>query len=417
MIQDERLDDIDTATHAASVWRNRDFRLVWIGQTLSDFGNSVSQLAYPLLMLALTDSPAAAGALAATRAVPYLVFGLSAGALADRWNRRRVMIACDVCRAVNMATIPLAIALGFISPALLFVTGFLGGMFYVFFSAAESACLPNIVPKEQLTAAVSAQESSSAACGVVAAPVGGALLQVFRGLPFLADAVSFLASAICLSMVRADFRQSAEAKPPAKHRSDVTEGLKWLWNNSSLRLIAITAACLQVAISGIGLVAIVNAQESGTSSVVIGVLFSALGVGGVIGALLAPRLKARLGFGGLLLAVLWIQAFLWVMMAITSNIVLLGAVLAVFAISMPCFGIAALSYQLEVTPDHLRGRVGTAFSLLIWAATPLGGGAAGLLLGVWSSSTVALVFASWVLILSIVSTLAGHLRELANESV
>ncbi len=84
---------------------------------------------------------------------------------------------------------------------------------------------------------------------------------------------------------------------------------------------------------------------------------------------------------------------------------------------MLCFGIAALSYQLAVTPDHLRGRVSTAFSLLIWAATPLGSGAAGLLLGAWSPSTAALVFASWVLILSIVSTLAGHLRELASDSV
>ena len=98
------------AVLVTSVWRVRDFRLVWAAQTLSSFGNGISQLAYPLLMLALTGSATAAGALAAVRAVPYLVPGLPAGALVDRWDRRRTMVLCDLGRAVNMATVPVALA-------------------------------------------------------------------------------------------------------------------------------------------------------------------------------------------------------------------------------------------------------------------------------------------------------------------
>ncbi|MFD0200891.1 MULTISPECIES: MFS transporter [Saccharothrix] len=407
-----------TTAEATSVWRNRDFRLVWTGQALSEFGNGVSQLAYPLLVLAITGSPAAAGALAAVRALPYLLLGLVAGALVDRWDRKRTMITCDLLRALNVVTIPIALLLGALTPAHVFVVGFLGGVLYVFFSAAEGAVLPNVVREEQLTTAVSAQETAQSACGVVAGPIGGALLQFSRGLPFLVDALSFLASALCLSFVRGRFRDEAVAEPKPRRslRADVAEGVRWLWEHSALRLIAITAAGLQVAISGVALVAIVVARDSDASPAVIGVLFSALGIGGVIGALLAPRLKRALGLGGLLLSVLWLQGALWVLLAFSTSLVMIGVVLGLFTVSMPCFGIAALTFQLEVTPDALRGRVGTAFSLLIWTATPVGGAAVGLLLDAVSPRTTSLVFAAWVLLLCVAATWSGALRGLDKSS-
>jgi predicted MFS family arabinose efflux permease len=408
-----------TAVEAPSVWRNRDFRLVWTAQTLSDLGNGVSQLAYPLLMLILTGSPAAAGLLSAVRALPYLLLGLPAGALVDRWDRRRTMIYCDLARAVNMATIPFALLFWRLTPTHLLITGFLGGVFYVFFSAAEGACLPNIVRKDQLTSAVSAQETAQSAVGVVAGPIGGALLQLSRGLPFLVDAVSFLGSAICLSFVRRPFQQPPEesgsdtgSTSGTTLRQEVAEGVGWLVRQPTLRLIVLIAALLQIAISGIGLVAIVMARDAGASSATIGLLFSALGIGGVAGALLAPRLKRLLGLGGLLLSVLWLQFALWVLLAFAGNLVVIGVAFGLFALSMPCFGIAALSYQLEATPDHLLGRVGTTFNLLIWAATPVGGALAGLLLDGFSPRTVSLAFAAWVLLLSAAATLGGGLRKL-----
>ncbi|MER5267401.1 MFS transporter [Actinosynnema sp. NPDC002837] len=384
-----------------SVWRVRDFRLVWAGQALSSFGNGVSQLAYPLLALALTGSAAVAGALAAVRALPYLVLGLPAGALVDRWDRRRTMVLCDLGRAVNMATVPVALALSALTPAHLFVTGFVGGVLHVFFSAAENAVLPNVVGKDQLTGAVSAAETAQAATGVLAGPVGGALLQVFRGLPFLVDAVSFLASALCLSLVRADFR-GEPARSRDGLRAEIGEGVRWLWGHRALRSIAVTAAGLQVAISGVALVAIVAARHA--SPAAIGGLFAALGVGGVVGAVIAPKLKARMGLFRLLLAVVWLQGVLWVALAFADGLVAVGVVLALFTVSMPCFGVAALSYQLEVTPDHLLGRVGATFGLLIWAATPVGAAAAGLLLDLVTPRTTSLLLAGWVVVLGVVST-------------
>ncbi|MEY9934550.1 MFS family permease [Catenulispora sp. GP43] len=132
------------ATRRPALWRHRDFRLVWTGQTLSELGTGVSQLAYPLLVLAMTGSPVYAGAVSAARALPYVFFGLVAGALVDRWNRKRVMILCDTLRAVNMAAIPIAAGLGVLTVGQVIVAAFVGGSLYVFFSAAEEARLPNI---------------------------------------------------------------------------------------------------------------------------------------------------------------------------------------------------------------------------------------------------------------------------------
>jgi predicted MFS family arabinose efflux permease len=142
------------------------------------------------------------------------------------------------------------------------------------------------------------------------------------------------------------------------------------------------------------------------------VLFSAIGVGGVVGALLAPKVRAWLGFGRMLLSVLWLQAALWVLMAFSSNLLAIGAVLMAFTITMPLFGVAALSYRLAVVPDELRGRVGTAFSMLIWGAGPIGATAAGVLLAHLGTSRAATVFACWVLLLSLVVTARSSLRKL-----
>jgi MFS family permease len=111
---------------------------------VSEVGTRITQLAYPLLMLDLTGSPAQAGALAAVQALPYVMFDLVAGALADRWDRRRLMIWCEATRGLLLLSIPVAIWLHWLTPTQLYVTGFLGGLGYVLFSAAEAGALSHL---------------------------------------------------------------------------------------------------------------------------------------------------------------------------------------------------------------------------------------------------------------------------------
>lgn len=402
--------------------RNREFRLVWLADTVSSLGNGVSQLAYPLLMLAITGSPLAAGVLSVTRAVPYVVLGLPAGALVDRWNRRYVMIICDLVRAVNMLTIPAALIWGALAPAQLYVASFIGGTAYVFFNAAQGACLPHVVPEKQLTRAVSAQETAESVTGVVASPIGGALLQLLRGLPFLLDAISFLVSAACFIAVRNDFRdQTAEdaGTEPASRQSwrrEISAGVEWMWRNKTLRMIGLTAAGLQLAISGVSLVAIVIARGGGASSGAIGITFSAIGIGGAAGAAVAPKITTKLHTGGTILLVLWVHAIVWVLLAFTTHLVVIAVALSLFTLTMPWFGIAAYSYLLNVTPDHLRGRVGTAFNLLLWIATPLSGAILGYLLEITAPRTVSLLVSGWIALIAIIVTASMPVRRLGDES-
>lgn len=400
---------------ATSVWRNRDFRLIWAGQTLSDLGSGITTLAYPLLMLALTRSPAQAGAVAAVCTLPYLLFGPVAGALADRWNRKRVMVICDSCRAVNLLTIPLALRLWHVTPIQLYVTGFVGGVCYVFFSAADAGALPNVVEKNQLTSAVAAQQATSSATAVVAPPLGGSLFQLFHGLPFLADAVSYLASAVALSVVRLEFQQS-RARTRTTLRSEIAAGVRWLWSHPVIRTVAIVAAGLQLAMAGAELVVIIAAQRVDASAGVIGVLLSTVGIGGVAGSVIASRLRARLGLGRTLIGVMWAQAALWVLIGLSAHILLItGALLVAFVATAQVFGIASLSYQLAVTPDHLQSRVGTAFKLIAWSTYPVGAGIAGVALDRFGPATTSLAFGGWVLAIALFASLGDGLRKLDSD--
>src|SRR5438874_13158419 len=136
-----------------ALWRNRDYVLLWSGQMISSVGTRVSMLAFPLLVLAITHSPAQAGLIAALRGLPYALFVLPAGALIDRWNRKRVMILCDTGRALALGSIPIAIVLGHLTIIQLAIVSLVEGTLFTFFGLAETACLPQVVTKEQLPGA------------------------------------------------------------------------------------------------------------------------------------------------------------------------------------------------------------------------------------------------------------------------
>ena len=136
-----------------SLWRNRDYMLLWSGQMVSAVGTRVSMLAFPLFVLAITHSPAQAGLIGALRGLPYALFILPAGALIDRWNRKLVMILCDIGRALALGSIPVALFLGHLTIVQLYIVSLVEGTLFTFFGLAETACLPQVVSKEQLPTA------------------------------------------------------------------------------------------------------------------------------------------------------------------------------------------------------------------------------------------------------------------------
>src|SRR5579859_5674471 len=178
------------------LWLNRDYMLLWSGQLISSIGTQVSQLAFPLLILAITGSPAQAGIVGALRGLPFVVLCLPAGALVDRWDRKKVMLFCDSGRAIALASIPVALWLGRLSFWQLSLVALVEGTLMTFFSIAEMACLPHVVRKEQLPAATAQNQAIESTSWTLGPFLGGFLYGLGRLVPFLVDAISYVCSVL-----------------------------------------------------------------------------------------------------------------------------------------------------------------------------------------------------------------------------
>ena len=395
---------------AAGLWRNRDWTLLWSGQLVSVVGAQVSQLAYPLLMLALTNSPAQAGFLSAARILPYLLLGLPAGALVDRWDRRRVMIICDAGRALALGSIPLAIAFGWLTLAQLYAVALIEGALNVFFNLAETAALTRIVSREQIPAATTLNEVTLSTGSMLGPAFGGLIFAIGQGFAFLADAVSYGVSVVSVWLIRAELSAPRTAEPN-RLVDDIREGIAWLWRQSLMRFLALVVGGTVMIESGYMLVVIILAQHMGASPAIIGLILGAGGMGSLVGALLSGPAMQRLTFGQIALGVHWIWVLLLPLYAIASTPLALAAITsAAFGVT-PIFFVAQYSYRLSRIPDELQGRVNGVFRLLLFGGQPLGLALAGLLSQAIGPVGAILVFAGLLLLLALTITLNREMRR------
>jgi MFS family permease len=373
------LESSATRRRPAPLWRNRDFVLLWSGQTVSAVGTEVALLAYPLLVLALTHSPAQAGFVGALRSLPYAFLCLPVGALVDRWDRKRVMILCDSGCALALGSIPLAMALGRLTLAQIYVVALLEGILYVFFNLANTACLPRIVSPEQLPVAVSRNYVAFNLAFLLGPLAGGALFAASRALPFLLDALSFGVSALATSGIRVAFQaERTAARRPL--RVEIGEGLAWLWRRPLIRFLMLFISVQNLLTAGMPLIVIVLAQREHASSATVGVILAVAGVGGIGGALVAPLLQRRFGFGRSFLAALWLFVLAWPLLALAPSLAALALAGAAILLVWNAFDMVQFSYRLRLIPDALQGRVNSVYRLGAYGGQSLGLALAGVLL-------------------------------------
>jgi MFS family permease len=393
-----------------SLWRNRDYLLLWGGQIVSSVGTQASTLAFPLLLLVVTRSPAAAGLASALRALPYLILSLPAGALIDRWDRRRVMLLCDTGRAIALGSIPLAIALGRLGPLQLYLVSLIEGSLFVLFNIAEAACLPRVVSKEQLPAATAQNNATDGVSTLIGPSLGGALFGAAQALPFLADAVSYLASVVSLLFVRVPFQGERIAARRRLH-VEIGEGLAWLWRHPLIRYMAFLTGISNLVGNGVFLMAIVIAQGQHASSAVIGLIFALGGVGGILGSLAAIRLRKRFTFGQVIITCVWSWAILTPLFAVAPNPLVLGLLMAGTFLSGPVYNVVQMSYRLALIPDALQGRVNSVFRLVAFSGQPLGYALAGILLQTVGPTPAVLIFSAPYLFAALLTTFNPHVRR------
>jgi MFS family permease len=404
---------IAEAARPGGLWRNRDWLLLWSGQLVSSAGTRVSLLAFPILTLAVTGSPAQAGIITAARGVPSTVLALPAGALIDRWERKRTMVACDIGRALVLGSIAVAILGGWLTLKYLAVAAFLEGAFSTFFALAESACLPRVVPNHQLASAAAADQASGASAELVGPAIGGALFALGPGVPFFAD-VSYLVSFVSLLAMQTPFQQSRSIAPGASTTSltrEVLDGLRWIWCEPLVRVLALLHGGVNLCGFGYTLILIVIAKQQGATPFETGLILGAGGGAAAVGSMLFAPLDRLIGRGRVLVVSTWVLALTWLAYALAPNPAWLALANAVACAAIPLYMATQLSFRLSRTPDALQGRVASVFRVLSYGLQPLSLLLTGALLE-WTGAftTVVVLFVPQVL-LAIAATLQPALRS------
>ena len=393
----------------APLWRNRDFVLLETGRFLSNIGSASSQLAYPLLALALTHSPAKAGVITFARTIPQPLLGMLAGVAADRGDRKRQMIFADVVRAGALGTLGVLIAVGEARWWLILVIAATEGAGSTVFSAASAGALRSVVPIRQLPAAVGAQQARGSATLIAGPPIGGALFQIGRAVPFLVDAVSYVFPLASLSAMRQPFQERRERETTGLWTQFVA-GLAFLWSRLFLRTCAFLYGLGNPLMPGILLVLVVVGRRQGLTGGEIGILSAALGVAALLGSLLSPWARRLLPVRSIMLLefVTWFAA--WLFVAWPSVYVLL-AVIVPFGIAAPVTDSVVDGYRIAMTPDRLLGRVEAARITIALLLVPVGPLIAGLLLEHVSPRATVAVFATFALSLFAWGVASDELRS------
>ena len=389
--------------------RNRDFVLLQAGQLLSTAGTQATAIAYPLLVLALTHSPARAGVVGFASIVPYALFGLFAGVAADRWNRKRVMLAADGVRALAIGSLVAALAAGHATFAQIAVVAFVEGTGFVFFNIAEVGALRSVVPARQLPDAAAAEQARMSVVTLVGPSAGGALFGLGRMVPFLADVISYASSIGSLLAMRTPFQEARE-REPMQLRRQIREGISFLWSHAFLRTGALMFALDNFVFQALFLIFIVVGKRQGLSSGLIGALIAVFGASSLVGALLAPRIAKLLSMRTILVANQWANGAFIVFLLVPNVYVLVASVLPV-AFASPALNAVVIGYRTAVTPDHLVGRVSSVARNIALLAMPLGPLAAGFLLGSVSARVTVVCFAAVAFAVALWSTLSPSIRE------
>jgi predicted MFS family arabinose efflux permease len=361
------------------------------------------------LVLALTHSAAKAGIVGFAATVPWFLFSLPAGAVVDRLNRKRVMLSCEGLRALALGSIAFSLAIGHLHYAQVAVVAFVETTLTILFFVSERATLRQVVSQEQLSDAVAQNQARSFAGSLVGPPLGGFLFGVGRAIPFLVDAVSYAASFAGIAALRGNLRGEPAARTHF-HR-EIVDGLRWLWRQKFLRSCSMLAAGMNPFWEGIIFFIVVASRLHGASPHEIGIMMAIVGGGGLIGALLAPRLQRRISTRIVVLGQPWVAALLTPLAAVTTNPYLLGSIVAVMLLVLPTWESVVVGYRLSLVPDHLQGRVQSVGVFISHTGDALGPLATGLLISAFGSRPAALALAAWALLVAIAATSSQSLRD------
>ena len=389
--------------------RNRDFLLLMGGQYTSAVGSQVSQFAFPLLVLAMTGSAGWAGLAAALVGAPFFFLCLPAGALLDRWDRKRVMILCDVGRALCLGSIPLAFVLGRLTLLQLCACALVEGCLFTFFDIALSSGVPRVVAPAQVGRATTIESQMRQTSFMLGPVLGGILFGIGWTLPALVDALSYLASIFSLASIKGAF-QTERAETAGSLGSQIREGFAWLWQHRLIRFFAVLAAVGNSFDNSLWLIFVVLAVHMHAPSWSIGTAFGLAGISGFL-APLANMLLQRFPLRPLLLITQWSTVILLPALLVIPNVALLCVLVGVIIFASALQGTYLYSYRQRIVPDQVMGRATSVFRLIAYTGSPIALWATGLLLQFAGAGATVLALLTMTLLTAIMVTLNVQVRH------
>jgi MFS family permease len=373
--------------------RHPDFLKLWTGETVSQLGSQVSQLAIPFVALGILNASTFEIALLnVVEMLPFMLIGLVAGVWVDRLRRRPILIAGDLGRAALLATIPIGYLLNVLTIIQLYVVGASVGALTVFFDVAYQSYLPSIVERDQLQEGNAKLEISRAGAQVVGPGLAGVLIGIVRA-PFAValDALSFLGSGLFILWIRRPEpppgRHRADGAPGPDFRAEMAEGLRWVLGSPYLRSIAACTGSSNLFSSITFAVLLVFAvRMMGMTAEGIGLAFSIGSLGALLGAVSANRISQRLGVGRTIVLFAAIGGPPEIILALaplgTAQPVLVGLVALVGffgGLGSVVYNVAQVSFRQAITPTRLQGRMNATMRWIVWGTMPIGGVVGGLL--------------------------------------
>jgi predicted MFS family arabinose efflux permease len=358
-------------------------------------------------VLALTGSPARAGLVGFARTLPISVLALPAGVVADRIDRKRVMVAADAVRALALAVMAAVLLTGSLPFGIVVAVALLDGAGFIVTYVTERGAVRRLVAVEQIGEAVARNESRTFAALLGGPPLGGLLFGLGRALPFLADAVSYAASTAALLLIRTTFQEERVAS----ERLELSEGLRWLWRQPFLRACAVLFAGTNPIFAGLSLLIVVLAKRHGASSALVGVMLGIAASGGLAGALAAPSLAPRVSPRAMLVGETCVLAAMTPLLLVAHAAVLLGVIVAGAAFLTPVTNAIVVGIRVALAPDRLQGRVQAAATFIAFSAGWLGPLAIGFMLENAGSTATILAISGWAAMLALAAVATPAFRH------
>lgn len=405
-----------SAADTVPLSRNRNFHLLWLAQTASELTNQVFVIVYPLLTLWALDSPALAGLVGTVLVGAQLLAGLPAGVLADRMNRKNILLLCAALRTIGYVSVAVAVHLDALTLPHLLIAAAVEGAALAATWPAESASLPQVVTEEQLPTALALNNARVSIGQLLGNTFGGVLLGLAVVLPFLLNSALGLLSVLLLLFLRIPRRTvpvstSDPSEPPAHFWQDLTGGLRWMVRQPFIMVTSLCAVVLNLVFAAVLITIIIRAEQQGVSSAMIGVMVAMLGVGGLLGAVAAGPLHKLLTPYLSITGVVWVVTLILPLLAVFTSPLASGLLLATGAFVAPLANTTIMTHQLLLTPDEMRGKLSGAMGTLDGVSGAIGPAVGGILVQFGGSRFALLTCAALCLVPALIAALSPTLRH------